>query len=236
MQYITNLRATRAFDLKAGTVVALAAGLLLSAALPGTAQPLPPKAKALKVIQETGSPQDVTLDFVAADINDVLKALSVQTHTNIVSGADVKGTVTVSLAHVSLDEALDMISHLSGFQYAKVGRSYVIGSPASIGTLTASSAALVPPTTAVLTLQLHGPAEPDRHHQGPLPQRQGQHGQGRRDGRAQHPARVRSRTRTSRRSSNWSPTPRTGCPTASPAHRPSCTMSSTPTPATWRRS
>ena len=156
MQYITNLRGTRAFDFKAGTVVALAAGLLLSAAAPGTAQSLP-KAKALRVIQEAGAAQDVTLDFVAADINDVLKALSVQTHTNIVSGTDVKGNVTVSLAHVTLDEALDMISHLSGYQYAKVGRSYVIGSPASIATLTASTDVLAPPTTAVLTFNYTDP-------------------------------------------------------------------------------
>ena len=139
MQYITNLRGTRAFDHRAGTVVALAASLLLSAVAPGTAQTLP-KSQPLRVIQETGRAQDVTLDFVAADINDVLKALAVQTRTNIVSGTDVKGNVTVSLAHVSLDEALDMISHLSGFQYAKVGRSYVVGSPATIATLTGGTA------------------------------------------------------------------------------------------------
>ena len=157
MQYITNLRGTRAFDIKAGTVVALAAGLLLSAAAPGTAQPLP-KAKALRVIQEAGAAQDVTLDFVEADINDVLKALSVQTHTNIVSSTDVKGNVTVSLAHVTLEDALDMISHLSGFQYAKVGSSYVVGSPASIATMTASTDVLAPPTTAVLTFNYTDPA------------------------------------------------------------------------------
>ncbi len=95
-------------------------------------------------------PDDVTLDFVAADINDVLKALSMQTHVNIVSGADVKGTVTVSLAHVSLEDALDLVTRLSGYQYAKIGRTYVIGTPQTIATLTAEGRASEPVETAVV--------------------------------------------------------------------------------------
>ena len=146
MQYITNVRGTRAYDPRTGRIVALAlaAGTLLSATAPSHAQPASPspiKGKAIRLIQETGRAQDVTLDFVAADINDVLKALAVQTHTNIVSGSDVKGSVTVSLAHVSLEEALNMVSRLSGFQYAKVGHAYIVGSPATITTLTSGGAA-----------------------------------------------------------------------------------------------
>jgi type IV pilus assembly protein PilQ len=95
---------------------------------------------------------NVTLDFVAADINDVLKSLAMQTHTNIVSGADVKGNVTVSLTNVTLDEALDMITKLSGFSYAKVGHTYVVGTPGSIQSLTTSGSASIAPVTAVLTL------------------------------------------------------------------------------------
>lgn len=98
-------------------------------------------------------PNDVTLDFVAADINDVLKALSMQTHVNIVSGADVKGTITVSLAHVSLEDALDLVTRLSGYQYAKIGRTYVIGSPQTIATLTAEGRASAPVETVVLPYQ-----------------------------------------------------------------------------------
>ncbi len=95
-------------------------------------------------------PNDVTLDFVAADINDVLKALSMQTHVNIVSGADVKGTVTVSLAHVTLEDALDLVTRLSGYQYAKIGRTYVIGTPQTIANLTAEGRASAPVETAVV--------------------------------------------------------------------------------------
>ena len=96
-------------------------------------------------------PSDVTLDFVAADINDVLKALSIQSHVNIVSGADVKGTITVSLAHVTLEDALDLVTRLSGYQYAKVGRTYVVGTSATIATLAASGMAALPNQTAVLS-------------------------------------------------------------------------------------
>jgi type II secretory pathway component GspD/PulD (secretin) len=81
---------------------------------------------------------DVSLDFVDADISDVLKALAVQTGSNIVSSTDVKGTITVSLAHVTLEQALDMVARLSGYQYAKVGSTYVVGSASGIAALTGS--------------------------------------------------------------------------------------------------
>lgn len=107
----------------------------------------------------TSSVDDVTLDFVGADINDVLKALAMQTHTNIVSGNDVKGPITVSLAHVSLEEALDLITKLSGYQYAKVGRTYLVGTPAAIQTLTASGTAQSPATTAVISFSYSDPTD-----------------------------------------------------------------------------
>ncbi len=79
---------------------------------------------------------DVTLDFVSADITDVLKALAVQTGVNIVASPDVKGTITVSLAHVSLDQALDMITRLSGLEYARANNAIIVGTPASIAQFT----------------------------------------------------------------------------------------------------
>lgn len=131
---------------------------MLGVALPGHAAPAKGKpAPSAKTVRACAGPDDVTLDFVGADINDVLKALSLQTRTNVVSGADVKGNVTVSLAHVSLDEALDMITRLSGYQYAKVGRTYVVGSPASIAALTASGTATAPPVTAVVSYTYSNP-------------------------------------------------------------------------------
>ncbi len=135
--------------------LALASGLLVPAA--AQAAPKPAAAKPAAVHALTSSTDDVTLDFVGADINDVLKALAMQTRTNIVSGNDVKGPITVSLAHVSLEEALDLITKLSGYQYAKVGRTYVVGTPAAIQTLTASGTAQAPAVTAVLSFSYSDP-------------------------------------------------------------------------------
>lgn len=132
---------------------------MLGTALPGQSAPAARSASPTASARPCAGPDDVSLDFVAADINDVLKALSLQTHTNVVSGNDVKGTITVSLNHVTLDEALDMITRLSGYQYAKVGRTYVVGSPASITALAASGTAQAPPVTAVLSYLYSAPED-----------------------------------------------------------------------------
>lgn len=100
----------------------------------------------------------VTLDFVAADINDVLKALAVQTGANIVSSADVKGTVTVSLADVTLEQALDMVARLSGYEYAKVGNTYVVGTSTGIQALTGAAGGSQQQATEVVTFNY---ADPD---------------------------------------------------------------------------
>lgn len=134
--------------------LALTSALLAApvCARPTAAAPHPVKAV-------TSGPDDVTLDFVSADINDVLKALAMQTHTNIVSGNDVKGPITVSLAHVSLEEALDLITKLSGYQYAKIGRTYLVGSPAAIQTLAAAGTAQTPAATTVISFTYSDPAD-----------------------------------------------------------------------------
>ena len=137
------------------TALALASGLLAASsaiAAPVTASPHTVRAM-------TSSTDDVTLDFVSADINDVLKALAMQTRSNIVSGSDVKGTITVSLAHVSLEEALDLITKLSGFQYAKIGKTYLVGSPTAIQTLTANGSAQSPAVTGVIAFSYSDSAD-----------------------------------------------------------------------------
>ena len=141
------------------TLVLNAAALALISGLfaPQMAQAASKSAAAQTVRAAAAGSDDVTLDFVGADINDVLKALAMQTHTNIVSGTDVKGPITVSLAHVSLEEALDLITKLSGYQYAKIGRTYLVGTPAAIATLTASGTAQAPPTTGVISFTYSSP-------------------------------------------------------------------------------
>lgn len=139
--------------------LALASGLLTPQLTQAAPRPAPHSPAAQTLRAAANSASDVTLDFVAADINDVLKALAMQTRTNIVSGTDVKGPITVSLAHVSLEEALDLITKLSGYQYAKVGRTYVVGTPTAIQTLTASGTAQAPAVTTVISFSYSDPAD-----------------------------------------------------------------------------
>lgn len=78
------------------------------------------------------SSRTISLDFVGTDIHDVLKALAVQGGVNIVAGPDVKGEVTVSLSHVTVDEALRLVTGLIGCKYALQNGTYIIGSSANM--------------------------------------------------------------------------------------------------------
>jgi type II secretory pathway component GspD/PulD (secretin) len=93
----------------------------------------------------------VTVDFVGAEIADVLKALSLQTQTNIVTSPEVKGTVTVSLTGVTVEEALNLITRLSGYRYMKLSNTYVVGTAESIQKLLADTST---PTPAARTSQI----------------------------------------------------------------------------------
>lgn len=74
----------------------------------------------------SGSGRNVTLDMVNADIVQILKALAMQGRVNIVTSPEVKGTLTVSLSNVSVEEALNLITTLAGVKYAKTGSTYVV--------------------------------------------------------------------------------------------------------------
>lgn len=77
----------------------------------------------------------VSLNFLGADINDVLKALSVQSGRNIVASKDVTGNVTVSLSDVTVDQAMDYVAKLSGYSYAKNDDTYLVAAKDSIRAL-----------------------------------------------------------------------------------------------------
>jgi len=74
----------------------------------------------------------VSLDFVNTEILQILKALALQTGVNIVTAPDVKGTLTVDLADVTVKDALDMVTSVSGYAYTKVGNSYIVAPPEKI--------------------------------------------------------------------------------------------------------
>lgn len=86
------------------------------------------------VITPNSTPQrgsrTVTLDMVNADVVQILKALAMQAGVNIVTSPEVKGTLTVSLTNVSVEEALNLVTTLAGVKYAKSGSTYVVAASA----------------------------------------------------------------------------------------------------------
>ncbi|MDH7571357.1 MAG: secretin and TonB N-terminal domain-containing protein, partial [Armatimonadota bacterium] len=68
----------------------------------------------------------VTLDFVGAEIQDVLKALALQSGTNILVAPKVEGKVTLHLRNVTPEKALEYVVRLSGLAYGREENTYVV--------------------------------------------------------------------------------------------------------------
>jgi type II secretory pathway component GspD/PulD (secretin) len=78
-----------------------------------------------------------SLDFVATDLVDVIKALAAQSGANIAVSSKVQGQVTLRLTEVTVEEALAVISKINGLEFAKIDTTYVIGTPEEVKTLKA---------------------------------------------------------------------------------------------------
>lgn len=61
----------------------------------------------------------VTLDFKDADINTVLRVMSLKSGMNIVAGPEVQGTVTIRLEEVPWKKALEVVLRTYGYVYEK---------------------------------------------------------------------------------------------------------------------
>ncbi|HLG93981.1 MAG TPA: secretin and TonB N-terminal domain-containing protein [candidate division Zixibacteria bacterium] len=68
----------------------------------------------------------ITLEMEAAPIGAVLKLLATQNNLNIVSGQEVRGSVSLRLRQVSLDEALAAILLANGYTYSRQGNVLVV--------------------------------------------------------------------------------------------------------------
>jgi general secretion pathway protein D len=73
-----------------------------------------------------------SLDFVDAEIVEVLKALATMTKVNIAVSSSVTGKTTVQLRNVTLEDALDIVTKLNGLDYAWVKAAYVVGKPEEV--------------------------------------------------------------------------------------------------------
>lgn len=79
------------------------------------------------IVEAAMSPR-VSLDFVATDVVQILKALAMQANVNIVTSPDVSGKITVSLNNVSVTDALDIVTAMASVRYTKIGNTYVVTS------------------------------------------------------------------------------------------------------------
>ncbi len=92
--------------------VAVAAAADPAARPAGNLPPPPPGITLVTTEEPSGrrySGQEIFLDFKDADIQDVLRLISETSGVNFVSGPEVKGKVTIKLAGVPWDQALDVI-------------------------------------------------------------------------------------------------------------------------------
>ncbi len=90
-----------------------------------------------------------SLNFSNAEVTMVLKALADLSNTNIVISPTVKGTITIKLTDVTVDEALQIITRELGLAYTLSGDAYVVADPETIKRIT-------PPTEAYEIVTLKG--------------------------------------------------------------------------------
>ena len=79
----------------------------------------------------------VRLDFVQADINDVAKALSIQSGVNVVLMPTVKGMVTLRLTDLMLEDALKKVAAAVGSDVRKFDTTYFLGSTTELRAMVA---------------------------------------------------------------------------------------------------
>lgn len=90
------------------------------------AETAPAAEKASSPAPETPAPSltssgNVTVDFKDADIQNVLRAISLKSGVNIVAGKDVVGSVTIRLVDVPWEKALDVVLKTYGYGYDRDG-------------------------------------------------------------------------------------------------------------------
>jgi len=76
---------------------------------------------AKKIISKRNTDRLITLDFQDADIKTVLRLMAEYGNTNIVSGDDVKGKVTLTIKNTPWEQALDAILDTQGLAKKQMG-------------------------------------------------------------------------------------------------------------------
>ena len=79
------------------------------------------EAQAPTVKPKTEDSTNITLDFKEADVNTVLRVMSIKSKVNIVAGPEVQGTVTIRLENVPWEKALDVVLRTYDYVYERDG-------------------------------------------------------------------------------------------------------------------
>jgi len=96
----------------------------------------------------------INVDFQDAPVVEILTALARYAEKNIITTPAVTGNMSVSLAQVTLTEALDLIVALNNFEYVLVGdRNYVVGTAEEIARLKKTPGAAGTPLPLELVYQ-----------------------------------------------------------------------------------
>jgi|GEM_PF-990878 len=74
----------------------------------------------------------ISLSFADAEVVDVLKALALQSRRNIVVSKAVGGKITLNLYGVTPDQALNLVTKMSGFSFVRQGETYLVGTRSSL--------------------------------------------------------------------------------------------------------
>lgn len=83
----------------------------------------------------------LTLSCKDADVRDILRAIAIQYHVNIVPDSSVSGSVTIHLANVPLEVGLETLLFVNGFTYEKKNGIYLVRKTgSSLGTVTVTAA------------------------------------------------------------------------------------------------
>jgi len=105
--------------------IAILATFLSVVTLAAASEPTEQAAPAVEAVTEqpaTGQTSNlISLDFKEADLQQVLRIISLKSGVDIVASPDVAGVVTMKLTNVPWDQALDIILRTYGFTYERKG-------------------------------------------------------------------------------------------------------------------
>jgi type IV pilus assembly protein PilQ len=90
-------------------------------AQPETALPAAQPVVVPEVAAPAQNPDTISLDFKDADINTVLRVMSMKSNVNIVAGPEVKGVVTIRLENVPWQKALEVVLRTYDYVYERDG-------------------------------------------------------------------------------------------------------------------